>query len=506
MTFKSIIFSDINIKINKELIFFELKKIVHFLLLGFNFLKKNQIIFLSIFIILSSFYILLGNVLANGSNWVLNGQIALGDQLFAVGYSQGMADEYVTSTPYFPFVAFIAYLIKLISTNYQVEILLFIAVILIFALYSILFIDYKRLKGEQGFLEFVALFVSLSICFFSVYLHYASNFKSDTISLIFFSVASVYTFKEKRNYWRILSIIIFIFLATISKQQIIGPVIGLTVIVFFKKSLSIKTKIIDISAIFTGVLLTLAFVLLVKGCLNYTILNFIGHSFSTDNLFIFTRKIILLVTFFLFYGFLFNKDFFNSLVKNSLFLIPSILWLILGITGSLKVGGDLGNVEVGVILLIPIFIKALDNSKRFIIIILCFTCLNNIDIISRHNFLDIYHQRILTEKKLIDKIVKLNPNKILITTHGYIIAQKAGIKKIHDLLTWGHFRQNIKIKNISNDGNQLINLLKPDAILCLDLGCDIADKDWKFNPLLFGYKEIKIEEYRNNILFVAKNK
>ena len=79
-------------------------------------------------------------------------------------------------------------------------------------------------------------------------------------------------------------------------------------------------------------------------------------------------------------------------------------------------------------------------------------------------------------------------------------------KKIHDLLTWGHFRQNIKIKNISNDGNQLINLLKPDAILCLDIGCDIADKDWNFNPLLFGYKEIKIEEYRNNILFVAKNK
>ena len=134
--------------------YFKLKTILQFILLVFNFIDLNKITFLSIFIVISSFYILLGKIISVGSNWILNGAIGLADNLFTIGYSQGVLDGYSTSSPYFPFVALIAYLVKFISAKYQVEILLFIAVISIYGLYSVLFFYYQRLGGSRFSLHF----------------------------------------------------------------------------------------------------------------------------------------------------------------------------------------------------------------------------------------------------------------------------------------------------------------------------------------------------------------
>lgn len=478
------------------------EKIDVFLLKNSKLSKILNHKFIHFFIAISSFYILFLMSLAKGGRWDMYEPIAVADRFFSQAYSMGRNDNFIPSTPYYPAVSIIAFIVNFISSKYQVEIMLFVSVGLIFVLLYILHKFFKEIGGKADITIFISLSLGLLLFFFKNYIVYAIEFKPDTLALIFMMLAYITILKGKYDLRSNLFIILFIFIASISKQQIIAPIIGIAIYIIISKE-NIKNKLTILFSIFAGVFLANIFIFtFFEGSFFYAFKSHMGRKLIYKDFYENHKFFLISISLLFFVSIILNKEFKKNFLKNITKFIPAFLFIIAGILGAINMGGNNGNTEVGFILILPILIMSFDCLKKFLILlILIYFSFYNINKIYNNDYYSLYQNRLNLENTISKKIKLSGLNSILISGDSYIATKKSNIKKISEIDVWSHISIGINQKLVHSNINDLIKDLDTDIVLCIQ-GCSA----FELYPTKFGYKEIKIDDKLNQILFFKKNK
>lgn len=468
------------------------------------YLERNES-FIAWFGLGTFFFFLITWALAKGGRWDLYEPIAMADRWpDRYGYSKGIIDQFIPSTPYFPGVSFLALFIPF--KIYQVEVMLLIANSCILILYGLLFFIYRKFGGERSAISYITFSAAISCLILAPWLTYAKEFKPDTIALCFFVLAFLASTSIDRNPLRTMVLIGSVLMALLFKQQIIAPITGL-LIGRLVSEISIAEKIKDALMVSAGLFIGAVIVLSIDGAAFYAVQSHVGR----EHISIFDRGHMLLVikliaVFVLGYLTLGKEGFLHKICRPLKFYsysIPMGLWGLAGIAGAINVGGNTGNTAVGVVLAIPILALICDKIKSWAMSIL-FVALALFCLIApvKKGWIDEYHKRLAVEGEVAQKIRDGHFKSALISGDSYMAVRGAGLEQISEIDTWGHIHNGINKDQVSKDGNSLIDTINPDVIVCVQ-GCGDFDS-YIFVPDKMGYIEIPLNSTSVNGIFYIK--
>jgi hypothetical protein len=397
-------------------------------------IKKNKVL---IFL----FIVLLNQSFGSIERWDLNEQIGMADNLYLEG-SVYPKNNFSIFSIYTPGVSFIAYFLRTIGiSEYLPEFLLIISS-LIFFLTIILFYKIIELyqKPNEYFFE-IQIIYTLLLCF--GYVHYATEFKPDTLAflLCFFGL---YIYQKNKSLRNMIFGSILIGTSVLFKQQSIFFIIGLIFYSFFnlKKKDDLKFTSLSTFIFIVTTIYLFSFDSVFK--YNYEIISDDGFQTIFDiSRFLWDQLKVIFLTVCILIPLVKRKSI--SFIKlSSLFNNPYSFIVVFIFLGSflsfLKNGGNTGNIQVGLFylsLLIWIFIKDTKFKKQSIYI--CFLII----VISIDLGKVLNYNRYLNNKKIIDSInLKNSFNNILTDSDTYSLTRSLRNKdsKITNIETIRHLK------------------------------------------------------------------
>lgn len=332
-------------------------------------------------------------VIGSIPRWDLLQQIAMADSYILNGYfypSLSNASDALGVSPYFPGNAFIAALLSKAGIgDYIVEVMLFIGFIVFVLFLKMHLVLVKELFDiKVPYKTFIPIVVLFTMGLTPFYLRYALEFKPDSIAILIglYSLVFVKFLKNDTKYITLIFGALICSIGIIFKQQYISFILGLVLFciifftarrIIFASFLTLFSSILiaifaknenlwfwnvsllsndgmeNLSAIYDFIIVqnlpTIFFVLGFLGALSLSNINTIKRIYSDVNI---------------------SK--FKELIKTPLIwvLIPSIFTAIIS---STKHGGNAGNVQLGIFLLMPFFIYFLLKVKTSILMLIAWS-------------------------------------------------------------------------------------------------------------------------------------
>lgn len=299
--------------------------------------------------------------LNKGGRWDLNQHIAMADKITnnLSCYSTDIDGFYKASSPYFPGVTFLSLIISKINIEFREEILLIIATLIgVSLLICFCFIAEKISQKFSN--SFFTIFL-ISIWFFDWWKFYMTEFKPDSI-LLLFSIGILILIEKlhnnSNNWTNLFLFILNLYIIGMLKQQGVSIFFGIFLYLIFSNDISNKIKIKYTISIFIAGFLVLLTVYLTPNCINNTIYLLKNHKFlSLEEIKAMTlnefKNSWLIYT--LFFTSIINIFInLNTLKKTEkIWLFICTPWLIMSIFSFCKVGGNEGNLQSGILPFLP---------------------------------------------------------------------------------------------------------------------------------------------------------
>ena len=329
--------------------------------------------------------ILLTGAMGQVARWDLLDQISMADSYSKYGslYPSATSMEPEGVSVYFPGVALLAILLTKIGINfYLIEIMILIACIIVMLFLSIQKVLASEISGVKVYWsEFTLFAISTSLIVTPQWLVYAREFKPDTIAfLIGFLGLTVASFlKSDTNIYKIIFGSLLCSAGLLFKQQYIAFIIGLIIFCIINPT---RVRIIFLMGLFlfTGFILLYFYsnsnlwfwniivlsddgFISIKSAIvdNYSTLTSLFYYIFLSITFLKLKNKVLSDT-------LFNFQNLKMYLKSSPWIwvvIPSVL---AGIAGAFKAGGNSGNSQFGIILLLPLAFVLFYKIDRWIIL------------------------------------------------------------------------------------------------------------------------------------------
>ena len=422
--------------------------------------KLNGKIRLENILIILFFINLLLYGLYNGGGWNLNQQIDFSDRLITglSFYSDGENDLFVPSSPYFPGVGYLSYLIQIIGfTEISVVNIILMCIacsigyVLFFLLTKLTSKIYPNIPKEIILITIVTLITTNFTAFF----RYVSSFKPDATLLVIGLTSLIILEKtNKLKIYQLIQIGILLCLSVLFKQSFFLIYFLIYLAILFRKDLNIRQKIfILIAYSFFGLSIITALFIKVENLYTYTIETMSNHGFlgTKEILRIFGGTIVYN---FIFIGLLLHFIILKIRTKsfNNLELIYftfSCAWLLFALISSIKVGGNRGNSEVGLIVFLPFvcfsineLFKISSYKKKIslilkIIISVIIIPYYSISIIRNSKKVNTKYNNDITIINYLNKNFK--SKKAFVDSKTYMVSKESGLDIITEAETVGHF-------------------------------------------------------------------
>ncbi len=319
------------------------------------------------------------------ARWDFLEQLAMADRSYIFGDFYPLASDSVLSgtSVYFPGLAYIsAFLLNLFSANVMLYLMYFLAgtsVVLFYWIQKQITKEINTKANTDQFIYYVCLFY---LFFCSQWLEYASEFKPDTITFLLGSVGVLLALKGKDNesmYYVFLGGLIT-GLALIFKQQHVAFIAGMVLYSFVKTDRFFR--VFTLVSLFWSVMV-LIFLYYEQACFYWTVnvlsddgfldLSSYGkeHFFTGIKFGVGAVVLVVLTRFRLITWAKWNY------LKEMLFSTPwpsiLILFSLSAFASAFKNGGNGGNTELGVVILLPLIfhtLKKIDFRVLFFFLIL----------------------------------------------------------------------------------------------------------------------------------------
>jgi hypothetical protein len=340
-----------------------------------NIINKINHLYMLYSLIFIYFVVLLLDSLLRGGRWDLNEHIAFANRILENGqlyYSNGDSDLYTPSSPYFPGVGFLAYILMYfgISIFYTSYILLILAWAIGIAYFISIFYTTKILYPKLNETVILYILTFIFIFNFPVYKQYMLEFKPDTLLLLFMMlIFNIGYSKDKIDFKGLFFITIILFLSISMKQTFFFVYLTAFIIFLFNNNMTNKSKTYFIIFTFVWTLIAMYFLFSFVENLKYYTIDimskhimdfpfFIGSikGFVVNNL-IFGIFLFIYLVKYMKYDIVPIKININKLQ----YLFIALLYASFSIIGAMKTGGNSGNLEVGFIAFIPFVIYSIYN-------------------------------------------------------------------------------------------------------------------------------------------------
>lgn len=346
--------------------------------------ENHLYIFLVVLSVTGYFAIYYADALIKGGRWDLYQHIAMADRFLNGKGFYYSAEE--ASTPYFPGVGFLAVVVGFLCGNIRDHVLLAIASI-IGAIFLGVLVRISFLFSKN---KWVSLF---SVCFllfnhFNYYKYYMNEFKADTLVYLFAFVLICLIHMyfndivENHKVFFYISVFLVSFMMDITKQQALYVDIALGIyIVFNKKSISKKIKLL-IPMVMAGVV-DIIVIFSIPGMKLLAIENLkkmpywdSEHIFNEIiNVYNEHEAVVWLTLLSFIIGYILKEKIDDRIY---MWLFISIIVLAAQIAGGMKIGGNIGNYQAGLVLFVPfmsfgickILKFFIDKNKKWIICLL----------------------------------------------------------------------------------------------------------------------------------------
>lgn len=458
-----------------------------------NLLKSKLINNLSIFLLTVFFLSLLFESFALGGRWDLNEQIAFSQRLMEGinSYANGQTDLFFPSSPYFPGVGYLSYIYSSIGFDdiYFNEILMLTTAVLIGLIYCIMLQKltlklYPKIAKTVIFAFSVILFTT----FFRVYFVYMKEFKPDTILLLLGLISFFILEKNKKpSIIDLLVVGVLLFIAFFFKQSSFIIFFLVYILVFKNLFFSFKEKFLILLSYSLLGILAIIFVFKTNNLYYYTIDAMSQHPMLDTSSIIyyfgssFVYNIIICIS--ILYFFVKKKINLNIKSSETVYLIFSIVWFLFSAASAVKLGGNRGNIEVGLLVFIPFVIFAINDFLKsifqkkyfnfFVVVIL-------ISGISGYSFKLIkqannFRTKLNEDQSSINFLKnEFSGKNVFVDGDTYVIAKASGLNILTEAETVGHFN-NIpnydmsKLKNAIDDKIYDLFILKGDLSYYKDI-------------------------------------
>jgi hypothetical protein len=388
--------------------------------------------------------------------------------------------------------------------------MLLFAVLLVPAVLYRLYYVYNRLGGKHGRLTFLAMGLGFSCVFLSSWLGYAIELKPDTVALLFCIAALTQLLVKPAGGRGFALCFAGIFAAVLFKQQIIAPIAGMMLGVVISQR-NLKEKLTWVAIAGAAFVLALLAVLQFDNAYFFAIDSHVGRAHVPLGEFLHAHA-RLMVLFSLFAALIWvcgaRRE---SLQKICMlkhypeYVLAAIFWLAAGVAGAINNGGTAGNIAVGMVLFLPLFIILWDTLPSWFELLLkivpIFVLLKVV--VLGTPFSD-YHQRKAIDAEIGTQIKALGAKRLLISGDSYMAVRGSSYDHLSEIDAWAHIHSGKNAATSVPTGNDLIATLKPDAIVCVNQ-CAIFDKDYQFAPEQHGYREVPLRSTSaRGILFVPR--
>jgi len=424
----------------------------------FNIFKKENIKFFSIisgFIYISSLYF---KALVKGGRWDLNEQIAFAQRLISgnSSYANGVTDLFFPSSPYFPGVGLLSYFYSQMGINdvYVNNIIMLITAVTIGILYFILLAKLTiRLYPKISSIYVYAALLLVLMINFRTFTSYMIEFKPDTI-LLLIGMTSFFLL-ENGKYPRNFNLILvgfLLFIAVFFKQSFFLIYFFCFLLIILNRHISNVKKLIIFLAYSLVGLVALYIIFSIENIFYFTveamskhytldaksIIRFFGEAFVDT--FIFCIALLYFLS-------LKYRDFSIETAESKYFIF-SMAWFLFSVLSTTKIGGNRGNIEVGLIVFFPYVIYAIDTfSKKFIkqqhINIAYGLALSALAIFYSGQFIEntkSYKQKVNRDINSIKYLSeKFKNQKVFVDGNTYIVSKASGLKIITEAETVAHF-------------------------------------------------------------------
>jgi hypothetical protein len=424
------------------------------------YLKNNYVLFFGYLLCFFYFVNITIPHLVGGGGWVLIEQIAFGDRLVNEGvslYSNGISDLYLPSSPYFPGVGYISAIFQYLGVTdlYILNIFMMITATAVGFSYFLLL---KKLTKHlfpnisDVFILYALLFLFIS--YLSFYKYYIPLFKPDTILLV---VATLIFFileadkKIKLSGFIIVGSLLFV--VTFFKQSFFLVFFLTYMLIFTNKTLLLKNKLwLMLIYSLVGVL-ALSIILNIDNLHDYTIRTTSHHPIfnisKIKSIFIeaYINNNIFIILMFIFILKNFNKC--DLADEKTKYFIFGVVWLFFSLLSTIKLGGNRGNIEVGLVVFAPFAIQIMNvfsnvlkikKALYIMVIIPLFSLLlwNYTNIIYKEFGVIKYHFNNYPNLVLYLEN-RFKTKSVFIQSNTYIISKMAGLKILTEVETINHF-------------------------------------------------------------------
>ena len=490
-----------------------------------HLLEKKSVKNLSLALAIVYFLSLLLSSLIKGGRWDLNEQIAFGQRLLEgiSSYANGQTDLFFPSSPYFPGVGYLSYIFSFLGLDsvYINEIIMLVIAVSIGVIYVIL-LQKLTLKIYPNISKTVVLAITIILfaTHFRSYISYMIEFKPDTILLVI-GLVSLFLLEQKNkpNIIILATVGLLLFLAVFFKQSFF-IICGLVyLLIVFNKFFNLKEKIVILLAYSIIGLIALYLVFDIDNVYYFTveamgkhpmldiktIIYFFGSSFIYNIIF------CLSLLYFLYKRY--NQFSLKSLETK--YFIFAFVWFIFSSLSTAKLGGNGGNVQVGLVVFVPFAIFALNeifrkfyNQKYFYFFILIVLSIGifgySVKLVIHTNT---YISKVKNDVKSIEYLTeKFEGKNVFVDGNTYIVAKASNMNIITEAETVGHFN-NIPNYDMSRIKNAIDNKVYDLFFMKTDLAY-YKDKDIR-KKLDQNYKIYTSEDlpaHLENKIYVKKEK
>jgi|APSaa5957512535_1039671.scaffolds.fasta_scaffold11644_2 hypothetical protein len=422
-----------------------------------NLATSKSVNNITILLIVVFFLYVLVTSLINGGRWDLNEQIAFGQRLIegVSAYANGRDDLFFPSSPYFPGVGYLSYFYNALGlTDIQAnnQFMLFSAVSIGFAyfimLYKLTLLIYPKIsKGIV--LTILTLFFTTH---FPSYLSYMKEFKPDTILLLIGLIGLfIIENKDKNNILYFIYLGFLLFIATFFKQSFFIIYFLVYLLIFFHETMTINRKIgLIISYSLIGVF-ALFVIFDIENIYYFTVEALSKHPMASMEWIVYSigygtirnSLFFLAILYFLYKRY----KYFSFMKLESKYFIFALIWFLFSALSTAKEGGNVGNYEAGIVVLVPFAIFAINDifqkwykQKYFNYLVLSTLTVgvlaysyglvkNSFELIDKTNQDAISLEYITTN---------FSNKNALIDGNSYILAKKAGLQILTEVETVGH--------------------------------------------------------------------
>lgn len=379
------------------------------------------------------------------------------------------AGELRPSTPHFPLVALLLFLMERIGLGGEIVALILAALLTsIFPWVVAMFV--RRFWMNLNTARAGTMLAMFSLVFLNPWIGYSGELKPDTLALILL-IFGVLAIESPKKSHLILGPGLLT-LALLSKQQIwvLGLVFGILLVLRYLQSPS-KESFAKLMATAATPIVAAIVLYSVPGAIEYAILGHQGRDFTLElNAGYLRPSVGLAIVGVGLVALSKLKPRTHSLSTRleRLFFIAIILtWLLVGIAGALNAGGNSGNLAMGAIflplLLWPLVARWAKMSLLAPFIVSCFA------VVAILNSMSLTSNRLSDVGLIQGLFYKDGPSSIVLDSDSQIFVLDLQAK-ILTLDSWSHLRAGAMKNNVPEHAIQIVEHNMPDSVVCSQ-GC-----------------------------------